>query len=272
MHELGLSRLHSGAFIFFILVFNGHVGAHGDFLSFLQHNSKTSFRSVLKSSAIKTAGQDAFKLHHRSPPALFNRVVVKWFSIFQRGALTTSAHSPEASSFSQPTSIEEGDPVTESYASRPDAKQLMSSDGAADLKAVRQTLSFSDVTSLSDYSTATSTSRAPAAEPVFPFCRCSDYTCTSSPYLLTQQSFPLGNDGSLVTLNFVNNTLANSTTPCYSYLLDGLFRVSFLTKPRCNASYYNVLFNGAAPQRQEFKSFGNQVGFPFIVNMDDCDN
>eukprot|EP00195_Chlamydomonas_chlamydogama_P014968 CAMPEP_0202910970 /NCGR_PEP_ID=MMETSP1392-20130828/53584_1 /ASSEMBLY_ACC=CAM_ASM_000868 /TAXON_ID=225041 /ORGANISM="Chlamydomonas chlamydogama, Strain SAG 11-48b" /LENGTH=189 /DNA_ID=CAMNT_0049601293 /DNA_START=71 /DNA_END=636 /DNA_ORIENTATION=- len=108
-------------------------------------------------------------------------------------------------------------------------------------------------------STTTQLRRLHQSESVFPFCRCTDYKCSSSPYRLVVSSNVPTPGGSNVTFTIISSGVW-SISECYGDLSSSLARVAILARASCAASWSSVLQNGAPPLVLPlFKPYGTQA-------------
>ncbi|KAG1660114.1 hypothetical protein FOA52_015094 [Chlamydomonas sp. UWO 241] len=91
---------------------------------------------------------------------------------------------------------------------------------------------------------ALGTSRALLATDFFPFCRCTDYSCESSPYGVDVKT-TLTAAGTEVTLKITKTTLSiTNTGGCYGDLTNMVHRIALESRPECSSSWSNVRVNG----------------------------
>ncbi|KAG1662687.1 hypothetical protein FOA52_014613, partial [Chlamydomonas sp. UWO 241] len=88
------------------------------------------------------------------------------------------------------------------------------------------------------------TSRALLAVDFFPYCRCTDYSCSSSPYGVDIKTTPtaFGTDVEL-TITKTSRTIMD-TGGCFQTLTDMVHRIALDTRPECSSSWSNVRVNG----------------------------
>jgi hypothetical protein len=81
----------------------------------------------------------------------------------------------------------------------------------------------------------------------FPYCRCIDYSPSSSPYYLTGPTVtPLENGAQQITFLVQATPNANTTSFCYQQLAASLHKIAFETSYSCFAgrAFYDVTING----------------------------
>jgi hypothetical protein len=81
----------------------------------------------------------------------------------------------------------------------------------------------------------------------FPYCRCLDYSPSSSPYTLTGPTVtPLENGAEKVCFMVQATPNANTSAPCYGLLASSLHKIAFETSYSCFAdrAFYGVTVNG----------------------------
>jgi hypothetical protein len=83
----------------------------------------------------------------------------------------------------------------------------------------------------------------------FPYCRCLDYSPSSSPYFLTGPNVTPLEGGAInvcFSLQTTPSSIANTSAPCYQQLASSLHKIAFETSYTCfnNRAFYNVTVNG----------------------------